>query len=277
MRREYAVLIAAAVILSLLAVSMAGLAGKRFVKAYYDAAPRVNGTVDVGSLASKLSGTNANTYNFIISDQEKDFVSLGEFLPEAESMGIDVWVTILPPSELPESRRYDVAYTDYVGIAERIARLSLDHKNLKAWSIDNVLVDYYFTDAYVGTITSAAKAVNPGLEFIPVVYYPNVASQSFGGMSRHFDGVQFYYTNFPPGDSNEALVLIPQLEKLREEFGGTVILGIYATPWREDYPTSPAYVEQLINLARQHTDGVMIYTMAQEGEKLDVITKQFGG
>ncbi len=277
MRRVFTVLIIVAVLSIVIAASMSSLGGKRFVKGYYDAVPRTNGSVDVPRLVSMLSGTNANTYNFLVSDQDTDLGSLKQFLPEAESMGIDVWVTILPPSELPEDRRYDIRYTDYEGIAREIGRMSLEHGNLKAWSIDNVLVDYYFTDAYIESVTSAAKDVNPGLKFIPVVYYANVMSPSFGERARQFDGVQFYYTNFPAGESDESVVLLFQLEKLRERFDKTVVLGIYATPWSGDYPTSPRYVEQLINLAGQHTDGVMIYTLGQKGEKLDVITKQFGG
>ncbi len=101
-------------------------------------------------------------------------------------------------------------------------------------------------------------------------------ASGFDERSEHFDAVQFYYMNFPQGVSDESKVLIPQLENLRSKFSRPVILGIYATPWQSDYPTSSEYVEQLLNLAKQHTDGVMIYTLNQKGEKFEVIKRSFG-
>ncbi len=271
---------AAASLVAIIAVSMvsiSSLSGDTFIKAFYDSAPRVDGKVNIPALESRLTGTNANTYNFLIRDTVQDMETLKEFLPRAEIMGIDVWVTIVPPSGLAEERRYDPAYTDYVKIAKSIAELSVEHERLKAWSIDNVLVDYmYFTDSYLENILSAAKEIGPDLMFIPVVYTTNVDSPYFPKRSRHFDGVQFYYTHFPVGEYDESTILVPALNNLKSKYDGKIILGIYATPWSEDYPTSPEYVGQLINLAKQHTDGVMIYTLSQEGEKLDTIKRAFG-
>ena len=175
---------------------------------------------------------------------------------------------------MPAERRTDPAYTDYLGFARRIGGLAAAHGSLEAWSIDNVFNDgALFTPAYLASITEAARKEGPELLFIPVVYYPNIGSPAFGERAAYFDGIQLYYTHFPEGGSDESAVLLPMLDDVRKSFGGLVILGIYATPCS----TSAAYVEQLINLAKEHTDGVMIYTMDQEGEKLEVIRKAFGG
>ncbi len=249
----------------------------KFVLAQYDAAPRTNDSlINTTELLRLLKLSNSNTYNMLIRNPEEDFASLEQFLGMSGKEGIDVWVTILPPSELPLELRSDMKYVDYIGWARRLGELSLRHRNLVAWSIDNVLIDReFFTQGYLEEITGAGKKVNPDLKFVPVVYYPNVISPYFDERSDFFDGVQFYYTNFPPGQSDESKVLLPQLETLKAKFPGHVVLGIYATPWSSDYPTSPEYVEQLINLAKQHTDGVMIYILQREGKKQEVVKKLF--
>lgn len=248
-----------------------------FVKGYYDALPETDGKPDLEKLSDILSERNSNTYNFLIFSPEKDIPVLEEFLPEAERLGIDVWVTILPPSGLSEANRNNLSFTDYIGIARRIARLSLDHRSLKAWSIDNVILDYrYFTPGYLKSITETAKGINPDLMFVPVVYYPDVMSEHFPDRSQYLDGMQLYYTHFTEPGVSETEVLTKILGDVRARFDGRIILGIYATPASPQIPTTPAYIEELLNLAKQHTDGAMIYTMNQEGEKLSVIEKAFG-
>ena len=248
-----------------------------FVKAVYGSPPMTpDGQVNASELFRLLEEHKCNTFNYLIRNPKKEIEGLKSFLPEAKNMGINVWVTILPPSELGPESRNNIDFVDYIGIARSIAEISKVHENLDAWSIDNVLVDRdFFTSSYLEEITSAARKINPNLKFIPVVYYPNIQSQNFDERSVYFDGIQFYYTNFPASESDESKVLLPQLEKIKSKFNKPVILGIYATPWSPDYPTSPEYVEQLINLAKQHTDGVMIYSLGQEGEKLAVIKQAF--
>jgi hypothetical protein len=252
--------------------------GKPFVKGVYGGPPRTqNGSLDLDRLFEKVSASGADTYNFLLADTPRDLAELQRLLPEAQRRGIKIWATILPPSELSPELRNDMRYVDYTGIARKIAGLSVRYSNFQAWSIDNVAVDSeFFTPSYLEGITSGAKEVNPNLMFIPVVYYGNVASPGFSGRASSFDGVQFYYTHFPVEESDESGILLPQLEELRSKFSGDVILGIYASPWSKEYPTSASYVEQLIKLAKQHTDGAMIYTMDQEGEKLAAIKGQFG-
>ncbi|MFH0957037.1 MAG: hypothetical protein V1813_04215 [Candidatus Aenigmatarchaeota archaeon] len=261
------------------ALSFFGASGKPFTKGVYGAPPRTqNGSLDMDRLFLKVSASGADTYNFLLTDTPRDLSELERLLPEAQRRGIKIWATILPPSELSPEMRMDMRYVDYVGTAKKIAGLSVRYENLEAWSIDNVAVDSgFFTASYLSAITSGAKEANPELLFIPVVYYANVASSGFSERASFFDGVQFYYTHFPAGESDESAVLLPMLQELRESFDGKVVLGIYASPWSKDYPTSPSYVEQLLKLAKQHTDGAMIYTMDQEGEKLAVVKGQFGG
>lgn len=261
------------------AMFLIGAAMKPFTEGVYGDPPRAaNGSVDLERTFAKVSSAGAGTYNFLMTDTERDVSELERLLPEAQRRGVKIWVTVLPPAALAPERRTDMRYVDYIGIARSIAELSARHENLEAWSIDNVIVDAdFFSPSYLERITSEANRINPDLMFIPVAYYGNVASPGFSERARHFDGIQFYYTHFPEGESDESATLLPQLAQLRQKFPGKVILGIYASPWSKDYPTSASYVGQLLNLARQHTDGAMVYTMDQEGEKLSVIKGHFGG
>lgn len=249
----------------------------RFVLAVYGAVPLTEDrSANMTELFRLIDASSSNTYNCLVREPAKDMERLREILPLAKERGIAVWATIAPPSGISPDHRQDMEYVDYMGWARKFAELSLEHDNLEAWSIDNVLIDHqFFTDGYLEGITGAAKEINPGLKFIPVVYYPNVISPDFASRGRHFDGIQLYYTNFPQGESDESSVLLSQLAEVRKRFDKPVILGIYASPWSRDLPTSPAYVGQLIGLAKENADGVMIYTIQQEGEKLAVIKKLF--
>lgn len=248
-----------------------------FVKAQYASHPKTTeGDWDATELIRLLKSSNSNTYNFIVTDHKEDFNYLEVLLPKAKENGIDIWVTLLPPSGLKEEQRNDMEYIDYLGMARKLARLSLQYDNLKAWSIDNVIIDRdFFGVGYLEEITGVSKEINNDLEFIPVVYYSNIDSTQFDEKSKFFDGVQFYFTHFPTGESNESVVLLPQLKSLKEKFDGKVILGIYATPWSKDRPTTANYIDQLIKLAKEDCNGVMIYTLQKEGAKLEVIKKHF--
>ena len=257
-----------------------GTGFRGYVKAYYDAAPRdeSNNIVNKTELLRLLKGSHVNTYNFLIMLPDEDFQTLKDFLPMAREAGIDVWVTVGPPLGLPPEKRADMRYVDYIGMGRKFANLSLEHDNLVAWSIDNIIVERsFFTAGYIESIVSASKRINPKLKFIPVVYYPDVASPYFDERKQFFDGVQFYYTHFPAGPSDESPILIPQLNELKAKFDRPVFLGIYATPWSNDYPTSPEYVGQMMDLAEQHTSGAMIYTLNLQGEKLETVKRHFAG
>jgi len=251
--------------------------GVAFVAGYYGGEPRdANGTVNASELLRLCKKAGGNTHNMPIMDP-KDFAALEEFAALADKEGIYVWATVLPPSELSPEKRNDIRYVDYLGWARRIATLSLKHRSLVAWSIDNVLNDYgLFTPAYLGEIARAAREINPDLKFVPVVYYQHVASPIFEEAGRDFDGVQFYYTGFPAGAPDEAAALKAQLGALRAKFSRPVIVGVYSSGVGQ-YQPSPEYVGQLINLARQDSDGAMIYMLQKDGRNADIARQLYGG
>ncbi len=70
--------------------------------ATYDNAPRTSdGRVDIQRLIEQLRELHCNTYDFLIRRGKMDWPDLKRFLPRAQEAGINVWVTICPPSEPP--------------------------------------------------------------------------------------------------------------------------------------------------------------------------------
>lgn len=245
-----------------------------FIKAVYDNEPRLeNGHIDVPALISSIKAHNANTYNYLIWHSEHDWEDLLGFLEEAQKEGIDVWITISPPQE----RLSEPFGIDYEQWAEEIALLSLKYPCIKAWSIDNIMyLQGKDAVAYLESFTGIAKDINPSIKFIPVVYIYDLQSENFNKFAEHFDGIQFYYKNFPNkegfGGYQEAE---SQIAYAGSVFSKKIIFGIYASPWQPQYPTTSGYVKELIKIAKKKSDGVMIYAMQPEGEKLDAIREGF--
>src|SRR4051794_37969401 len=138
-----------------------------------------DGHMDAQANLAALKAMGANTYFYLIWHKASDWDDLPAFASAAEKEGIDVWVYLIPWSETPlvkKSWGFSEPYrTDYVKWAQEIARLSLDHKNVVGYVIDdfysNSLQRDRFTAAYVRKMVDAGKQVNPRLKFYPLLYF----------------------------------------------------------------------------------------------------------
>src|SRR5574343_565698 len=105
----------------------------------------------------QLQQMKANTYMWLVWHSQYDWSDLRYFLPKAKAAGINVWVYLVPHSETPAGsstfKLYSEPYrTDYVQWAAEIARLSLQHSNLKGYVIDDFvenMIPGRFTADYV--------------------------------------------------------------------------------------------------------------------------------
>jgi uncharacterized protein YfiM (DUF2279 family) len=188
----------------------------------YNAEPRLaDKHVDAGFLLTRLKELGANTYLWLIWHQRTDWEDLQRFLPMAAEAGIDVWVYLVPPSEPPPSEPFGL---DYPRWGEEIAKLSLKHANLKAWVID----DFYansaktLTPACVRTMQARAKAVNPRLAFLPLMYYGEITRKFVDDFREVVDGVVAAY----PQDRDEIAAAWELLNDLR-----TANTGELSHPW----------------------------------------------
>ena len=174
------------------------LAQSPLVLADYNAEVRgTDGRVDVPVLVRRLSELRVNTYFFLIWHRATDWDDLKRFLPAARNAGIDTWVYLVPPSESPPiyGTRYSEPFRlDYPRWAEEIARLSLDHANLKAFVIDDFWANrHVFTPAYVSNMRRRARAIAPDLEFWPLMYYRELDREFIDSYGGAIDGVVAAY------------------------------------------------------------------------------------
>jgi hypothetical protein len=157
---------------------------------------RPDGHVDTAAMVGRLKELGVTTYYWLVWHAGTDWDDLKQFLPEAARAGIDVWVYLVPPSESPphETKYGEPFRLDYARWGEEIARLSLKHPNLTAWVID----DFYanravLTPSYLRQIQAKAKAVNPRLAFLPLMYFNEIRPRFVDDYRGVIDGVVVAY------------------------------------------------------------------------------------
>ena len=184
--------------LSVSAPAQRGVVSARNQLADYDAELRLpNGRVDTAAMARRLEELGVTTYYWLIAHAATDWEDLQLFLPEAARAHIEVWAYLVPPSE--SAPRNGTLYPepfrlDYLRWAEEIARLSLQHTNLTAWVIDDFYENHaLFTPAYVGRMQQQARRLNPGLAFLPLMYYGELNRRFVDDYRKVIDGVVAAY------------------------------------------------------------------------------------
>ena len=119
------------------------------------------------------------------------------FLPKAAEANIQVWVYLVPPTESAprEGNAYAEPFRlDYGRWAEEIARLSLQHTNLTGWVIDDFYANHeFFTPGAVSAMQKRAKAVNPRLVFMPLMYFGEIRHAFVEDYHGVIDGVVVAY------------------------------------------------------------------------------------
>jgi hypothetical protein len=232
----------------------------------YAAAPRgKDGRVDERRLIAQLKDLHADTYSWLVWTADTDWDDLHAFLPLAREAGVRVWVTLVPPSESPpRTKRFSEPFRlDYERWAIEIARLSVAHRNLVAWSIDDFTHNLaFFTPEKVRGIVAGARAINPKLAFVPCSYFPRVTAKFAADYAGGIDGVLFPYRH----ESNranltDATLLKPELARLRELLGPGVpiVVDVYSTAHSRLGASTPQYVRDVLTQAREAADGVMVY------------------
>jgi len=232
----------------------------------YSGAPRGNdGRVEVRRLVEQLKDLHADTYSWLIWPADTDWDDLQTFLPLAREAGVRVWVTLVPPSESPpRTKRFSEPFRlDYERWAVEIARLSVAHANLVAWSIDDFTHNLaFFTPEKVRGIVAGARSINPGLAFVPCSYFPGVTARFSAGYAGSIDGILFPYRHESnKANLTDATLLKPELARLRELLGPDVpiIVDVYSTAHSRLGASTPQYVRDVLTQARESADGVMVY------------------
>jgi hypothetical protein len=235
-------------------------------------------------LVSELTQIKANTYNFLVWRATNDWEDFKLFLPKAREKRIKVWVTLVPPSESPpHTRQYSEPFRlDYVRWATEIAKLSLQHPNLVAWSLDDFSYDSKtFTVEYMEKMIGDSRRINPRLAFVPCLYYDHIKPQLAETYRPFVDGLLFPYRH-ESGKRNlsEWDTLEREVARIKERFGAAlpVFVDVYATKHSQLNDSTADYVEQVMTIGRRCADGVLIYQHQHENsspEKYRVIKTLF--
>jgi len=164
----------------------------------YDSELRLpSGRVDTDGMVKRLKELGITTYYWLVWHAATDWDDLKVFLPKAAEASIDVWVYLVPPTESPP--KYGTHYSepfrlDYARWGEEIARLSVQHSNLTAWVIDDFYANHaFFTPAYLQEMQAKAKAINPRLAFLPLMYFPEIRPKFVEDYRGVIDGVVVAY------------------------------------------------------------------------------------
>ena len=234
-----------------------------------EAEPRDAGVrhVDTPATIAMLRRAHVSTYFYLVLHASSDWSDLkDEFLPAAAQAGIAVWVYLVPPSECC-SKPYEA---DFVRWAEEIARLSLRHRHLVGFAMDDFASNLTtFTPEYTRAMRDAARRINPGLRFLPVLYHDDYSREFLAAYAAHFDGAIFPYTK----SYESAAALDEELERLTRQvqpFGLELILMVYATKMSvAEYPPTAEYVAAALaigleRMARGEILGVTTYGMPKE-------------
>ena len=194
----------------------------------YDSEPRTpDGHVDSPLLVQRLQDLGANTYMWLIWHAPTDWEDLQTFLPLAEKANISVWVYLAPHSESGPEYPYSEPFRlDYVRWAQEIARLSLRHRNLVGYVIDDFRANMSpdrFSLRYIREMTAAGKAINPHLRFYPLLYYPEINPALAHDLAPLVDGVVAAY----PRSRREIEQAVRVLnDEVRTPAGATIVF-----PW----------------------------------------------
>ena len=239
---------------------------------------------DLEKLLQELQDIHANTYHWALHSYTNDWDEIKRFLPMAREKNINVWITLMPPTESPpRTRLYSEPFRlDYERWATEMAKLSLKEPNLVAWSVDDFTWNLsLFTPEYLAKVVRASQAINPKFAFIPCCYFAKTTAkfaQSYGPL---LDGVLFPYRDESGGANlkNPGHVA-SEVKKLKELFGPQmpIILDVYASPHSRLGATTTEYVEKAVDAGLKSADGVLIYKHQDpktNAEKYQVIKKLF--
>jgi hypothetical protein len=256
-------------------------------RATYCRAPRKSDNrVDVDRLIAELVELRANTYSFCIHNWATDWDDLKLILPAANAKGINLWASIVPPSESPPRlKNYAEPFRlDYVRWAEEFAKLSLQHTNLVAWSIDDFTHNLKtYTPEYLKQMMDLSHRINPRLAFAPCCYFPTINARFATNYVPLLDGILFPYRHESAGSNlKDASLVESEIEKLKQICGRKfpIVLDIYATAHSRLGATTPEYVNEAMQAGHRAADGVMIYCHQDphkeaEASKYEIIKRNF--
>jgi len=243
-----------------------------------------NGDINYQELIRQLKDLHANTYHWLDRDNHYNLDNLKEFLPLANEANINVWVTLVPPSESPpKADHFSEPYKlDFVKWASELSKLSLVYPNLVAWSVDDFVHNLdLFTPEYVKHFQDTAKSINPKFAFVPCCYFFKTSPAFAKNYGPLLDGILFpYRSESKVASLTDADQVKPEIDSLRKLFdpGFLIVLDIYASRHSHLGSSTADYVQKVLTTGLKEADAVFIYRHqdpVKEPEKYAIIRKGF--
>jgi hypothetical protein len=239
-----------------------------------ESAPRSDGIyhIDTPATIKRLKALHINTYYYLIWDEKTDWNDLvNEFARAAQQAGIKLVVYLVPPSESTGTRKSYPFLTDYIAWADAIAKLSLQHKNIVGWAIDdfNWNLDT-FTPTYVKNIVDTAHTINPSLLFTPQLYTPYFTKEFLDHYGPYIDGVVLTFRDDPYRNTevwSSEQAQIDAASALAKQYKMPIVWELYASALSATpAPPSAEYVYDttgiaLVNVAQGKLAGVLEYVL----------------
>jgi hypothetical protein len=242
----------------LLGLSTPATAAPQGARATY-AAPVLlaDGHVDAPATISRVQAMNANAYAFLVR-KSIDWGDLVDFLPVAQAAGVKVWVYLVPPSECPGGTTcadYVPYKKDYAAWGRAIGTLSAQYPVLTAWAMDD-FDQTFFTPAYTTQIRNAGRAVQPTLEFYPVVYAYSFTQAFVDKYAATIDSVIFPFRDDPNRNTLVSSTLRAQLDQFAARMAAKnrkLILMVYASTLSSTtVPPDVEYVETATTVGMEY-------------------------
>ena len=142
--------------------------------------------------------------------EPNDWTKLIDSLSKAKMAGINIYVSLLPPSKTPPicpTCNYSEPYRlDFIHWAKEIANLSLRYSNLTGYAIEDFQENLnlgYIRQTYIDSMITAGKSINPRLQFITLhnIYYVdrdasgNGSGSSWANASKTVSGLPWSSIN----------------------------------------------------------------------------------
>jgi hypothetical protein len=243
-----------------------------------------DGRIDVKVLVEQLVDLKAKTYSLCIHTGVHDWDDLQLFLPLAREHGINVWASVVPPSESPpRTKLYAEPFRlDYQRWAVEFAKLSVREPNLVAWSIDDFSHNQkVYTPEHLKDMLDASRTINPKLAFIPCCYFKEITPEFCEKYVPLLDGILFPYRHESKGSNLKEWDQVQfEVKRVKELCGEKfpVCIDVYASAHSKLGPSTAEYVRQVMTLGRENADGVLVYCHQDpntSAEKYEIIKELF--
>jgi len=238
-----------------------------------------NGKIDYQAteIAARALGVNTLTYVVWDSANENTLDGLKDFLANID---LNVWVMIMPSDN---SKKMEIT----TGWAKALAQISLTHPNLTAFGNEDFRINSArgddVTSASVKAMLAAKNAINPGLRYMPTLYFDGDSNPNFSDFENQSglyygdnkllasDGLQLWYWGSFKNNFNST-IFNNYLNKTKNLISPwPFITGVYAVSHLANssiYPLpsnvkfySADEVRQMTAAALNNSNGVAVYEL----------------